>query len=61
MIVETEIKVSYKTVLGDNFDSKISKRDLVDIIEKHIQGYCHEHDLSREDIKIIRQRVISDN
>ena len=58
-MIETEIKVSYKTVLGDMFDSKISKRDLPDIIEKHIQDYCKEHDISIEYIKILRQKVIS--
>ena len=59
MMIETEIKVNYKTALGDSFDSKISKRDVADIIEKHVQDYCKEYNISRGDIKIIRQKVIS--
>ena len=58
MIIETDIKVSYKTVLGDSFYSKISKRALAELIEKHIQDYCEEFNIGREDITIIRQRRI---
>ena len=59
MRIETEVKISYKTVLGDHFDSKIGKKVVGDLIEKHVQDYCKEHGLSREDIKILRQKVIS--
>ena len=58
MLIETEIKVIYKTLLGDSFYSKISKRVVAELIEKHIQDYCEECNISRGDTTIIRQRWI---
>jgi len=53
MQVETRIKVSYITTLGDHFDSEISEKDREELTEQHIRDYCKEHALNRNDVKIL--------
>ena len=53
MQVETRIKVSYITTLGDHFDCEITEKDKGELIEQHIKDYCKEHALNRNDVKIL--------
>lgn len=56
MEVETLLKINYKTTIGDSFDDDISEEEKNELIEKHIQEYCQEHDISPLSVTIIKPK-----
>lgn len=51
--METEIQVKYNTHLGDSFDDDEDPQVIKELIEEHIQEYCEEHKIDRNDVTVI--------
>jgi len=54
MQIETEIEVKFKTTLGDSFDDGENEQTIKDLIEQHIQDFADEHNIDRNDIKVVK-------
>jgi len=52
MQFETEIEVRFRTSFGDSFDDYTDKSVVDDLIEKHIDDWCCEHGIDRQDVYI---------
>jgi len=52
--IETNIRVNYKTTLGDTFDDEdMTEEEIQGMIEQHIQDYADEHNIDIADIEVI--------
>lgn len=59
MQIETELKISFTTTIGDDFgDETPDKEEIEDAVKTHIEDYCKEHNIDFCDIKIVKQRRI---
>lgn len=54
MHYETEIEINFKTTLGDGFDEDEHPDTIRGAIEQHIEDYCNEHKINRDDVRILR-------
>lgn len=55
MDIETELKIDFNTIIGDEFDDETSKEEMKESIEEHIQDWCNEHKIERSDVTAINE------
>lgn len=55
--VETQIEARIGTVIGDNFADTPSAEDIRLAVDEHIDDFCKEHDIPRENVRIKSQEI----
>ncbi len=55
MHIETELKIDFNTIIGDEFEDKTPIEEMKEGIEQHIQDWCDEHDIDRTDVNYINE------
>jgi len=53
--IETKLKIEFETTIMDTFSSefKLNEKHKEIAIEQHIQDWCEEHGIDRNDVEII--------
>ena len=57
MQIDTEIKVSFQTSIGDSFQDNEDAEVIGEQIEEHIKDFCEEHHIDRQDVQIVEPQL----
>jgi len=53
--VETWFKVEFEDCIGDSFDDETDEATIKELVEQHLQDWCEEHGIDRNDVSIIKE------
>lgn len=53
--IETELKIDFNTIIGDEFEDGTPKEEMKEMIETHIKDWCDEHGIERTDVTEINE------